>query len=325
MDVDGPRWGGSPHGGRPTDSSKRRPPDRKAGGPRAGGPGQPRRERLAGRRSAAAGDADPRRQRPPDREGGEADERLAGPHAIVEALQAGRALNRIWVADHLPPRVTGPVERLARERGVPVVRAPRARLDAMAPERHQGMVAAVAAAPLLNEGDLDEILDRSSAPFVLILDGIQDPRNLGAIVRVADAAGVDAIVTLRHGTPGLTATVARAAAGATSWVPVVRVANLARTIDKLKDRGLFVWAADPDASLPYTGCDLRGPVALVVGAEGRGVRPLVRARADGTVAIPMAGRVGSLNAAAAAAVLAFEVVRQRRAPGRDRGTGRSTD
>lgn len=241
------------------------------------------------------------------------DERLLGRHAVEEALTAGMSINRVMLADHLPPRLTVPLRNLARERNVPVSVVPRARLDALAGgEPHQGVLALVAAAPLLDEGDLDAIVARTPAPFLLLLDGIQDPRNLGAVLRVADAAGVHAVVTPRQGTPGVTATVARAAAGATAWVPVVRVTNLARTIERLKERGVFVWAAVPDAPDVYTHLQAVGPTALVVGAEGRGVRPLVRARSDGAVSIPMAGHVGSLNAATAVAVLAFEVARQRR-------------
>ena len=253
-----------------------------------------------------------RRAPPGDEPAGEG-ERLTGRHAVEEALKAGVALNRILVAEHLPARVAGLIRQMARERQVPVAVVPRARLDAiMGGEAHQGLVALVAAAPLLTEADLDNILDRAATPFVILLDGIQDPHNLGAILRVADATGASAVVVPRHGAPGVTATVARTSAGATAWVPVVRVTNLVQTIDRLKARGVFVWAADPEAAAPYTTLDALGPTALVVGAEGRGIRPLVRAHTDGVVAIPMAGRVASLNAATAAAVLAFEVARQRR-------------
>ncbi len=253
-----------------------------------------------------------RRARPGDEPSGE-DERLTGRHAVEEALHAGVALNRILVAEHLPVRVIERIRQLARERQVPVAVVPRARLEAMlGGEAHQGLVALVAAAPLLTEADLDGILDGAENPFVLLLDGIQDPHNLGAILRVADATGASAVVVPRHGAPGVTATVARTAAGATAWVPVVRVTNLVPMIDRLKARGMFVWGADPEATEPYTALDARGATALVVGAEGRGIRPLVKAHADGMVAIPMAGHVASLNAATAAAVLAFEVARQRR-------------
>ncbi len=253
-----------------------------------------------------------RRGRPGDDPGAE-DERLSGRHAVEEALKAGVALNRILVAEHLPVRVTERIRQLAHERQVPVAVVPRARLEAvMGGEAHQGMVALVAAAPLLTEADLDGMLDRAANPFLLLLDGIQDPHNLGAILRVADATGATAVVVPRHGAPGVTAAVARAAAGATAWVSVVRVTNMVQTMERLKARGVFVWAADPEAAQPYTALDARGPTALVVGAEGRGIRPLVKAHTDGVVAIPMAGHVGSLNAATAAAVLAFEVARQRR-------------
>jgi 23S rRNA (guanosine2251-2'-O)-methyltransferase len=202
---------------------------------------------------------------------------------------------------------------MARERRVPVSVVPRARLDALASGMtHQGVAAWPAAAPVYSESDIETILaGRDEPPFVLVLDGIQDPQNLGAILRVADGAGAALVVIPEHGGVGLTPTVERVSAGAASWVPVVRVVNLRRAVARLKALGLFVFAADPQAEQVYTDVDWRGPVALVVGNEGKGVRPVVRRECDGAVRLPMAGRLASLNAATAAAVLAFEVRRQR--------------
>lgn len=238
---------------------------------------------------------------------------LLGRHAVREALKAGRPLTRILLADSLRPAEADAFRAMARERHVPVSVVPRARLDALASGvSHQGVAAWPAAAPVHTEAEIETLLaTRDEPPFVLVLDDIQDPQNLGAILRVADGAGAALVVIPERRGAGLTPTVDRVSAGAASWVPVVRVVNLRRAIARLKAMGIFVWAADPAADRVYTDVDWRGPVALVVGNEGKGVRPVVRRECDGAVRLPMAGRLASLNAATAAAVLAFEVRRQR--------------
>lgn len=229
-----------------------------------------------------------------------------------EVLRAGRPVARIWLQAGPARGSLGEIAGLARERGVPVVEVPRAHLDRLtAGAVHQGVVAQVAAAPTWTWDRLEAHLTEVSEPFLLLLDRVQDPQNLGAILRVAEAAGADGVVIPQRGAPGLTGAVAKAAAGAAEWIPVARVANLAATVQALQRWGFFVFAAVPDGERAYFEVDWRGPVAVVIGGEGTGVRPLVVARCDGTVRIPMAGKVASLNAAAAAAVIAFEVRRQR--------------
>lgn len=238
---------------------------------------------------------------------------IYGRHPVREALKAGRPLSRILMQEGLAPESFGDILAAAKERRIPVSFVPKMKLDLLAESRpHQGVAALEGAAATLTEADLDDLLTAIvGPPFLLVLDGIQDPENLGAILRVADGAGVHGVIIPERGAVGLTPVVAKASAGATSWVPVVRVVNLSRAIDTLKNAGLFVWAAVPDGAVPYTAGDWTGPTALVLGGEGQGVRPLVVKHCDGTVFLPMQGRLASLNAATAAAVLAFEVGRQR--------------
>lgn len=236
-----------------------------------------------------------------------------GKHPIQEALRAGRPLSRILYAEDLNPRRFYDIQAMARAMRIPVAGVPRVKLDLMVPSQtHQGIVAYAAAAPTKTEADLEDLLAKGpQPPFVIILDGIQDPYNLGAIVRVADGAGASCVIIPVRGATGLTPIVDKASAGAVSWVPVVRVVNIARTINQLKAWGLFIWAATPEADTLYSQVDWTGPSGLVLGSEGRGIRPLVVARCDGGVKLPMAGRLASLNAATAAAILAFETRRQR--------------
>ncbi len=249
-----------------------------------------------------------RRPEPP------ASECLAGPHVVLEALRAGRRiLRRIWLARQTQGRTIGLILQLARERGVPVETRPRAELDRMARGvTHQGMLAEVGPFPYV---EAEEIVGRAlcarQAAFLLVLDGIQDPQNLGAILRSAEAAGVHGLIVPRDRAAGVTPASARAAAGATEHLAVGRVTNLGAFLDWVKTQGLWVVGADPAGECVLYEADLREPLALVIGAEGRGVRPLIQSRCDRRVRIPLVGKVGSLNAASAAAVCLFEVVRQR--------------
>ena len=203
----------------------------------------------------------------------------------------------------------------AREAGVRLVESDDARLTRLAgTARHQGVVAR--AAPLAPRHSLDEVLDEAAAPaLVLLLDGVTDPHNLGACLRVADGAGVHAVVAPRDHAVGLNATVAKVASGAAETVPYLMVTNLARTIGELKERGVAVVGTADDAPATIYEADLRGPTALVLGAEGRGLRQLTRRSCDALVRVPMAGAVESLNVSVAAGVCLFEAVRQRRATG----------
>ncbi|NMP22172.1 23S rRNA (guanosine(2251)-2'-O)-methyltransferase RlmB [Sulfobacillus harzensis] len=237
---------------------------------------------------------------------------LVGRHPVLEALRAERAITRLWLQEGLKEGSLREIVSLCRERHVPVTEVPKAFLDRLGGELpHQGVAAQVALKPTLSLDDLPEIIQALPTPMLYILDGIQDPHNVGAILRTADATGAAAVVIPERGAAGLTAVVAKASAGAMEYVPVVRVTNLSQAIDKIKQMGVFVYAADPEATALYTEVDWTGPVAVIIGAEGRGIRPLVKRRADGLIKLPMLGHVSSLNASNAAAVIGFEAVRQR--------------
>lgn len=240
---------------------------------------------------------------------------LVGRHPVREALRAERPISRIWVQEGASEGSLSEIKGLARTRGVPVHSLPRMRLDEVAGRLpHQGIVAFVAVRPLLSLEDVEELVKTADEPLVLILDGIQDPHNVGAILRVANAVAATAVIIPARGAAGLTPTVAKASAGAVEYVSVASVINIAQAISRLKQLGLFIFAADPAAPVLYHQVNWNGAIGLVIGSEGSGVRPLVRERCDGLVRLPMLGQVASLNAAAATAVVAFEVVRQRQNP-----------
>lgn len=239
-----------------------------------------------------------------------------GLHAVAALLEhePGR-VTRLWVlASRKDARLNRLVD-LARKRGVPINESTRVELDSLAEgARHQGVVAAYAgeSAPL-GEADLERLLDavQEGPALVLVLDGVQDPHNLGACLRTADAAGAHAVVAPRDRAVGLTPAVLKVASGAAESVPFVQVTNLARTLRALKDRGLKVVGAAGEAEQSVFAADLSGPLALVMCGEGGGLRRLTREQCDALVRIPMAGAVESLNVSVAAAVCLYEVVRQR--------------
>jgi len=243
---------------------------------------------------------------------GNSHELLYGLHAVREALRAGtRSLLRILVIRQ--DRQFADLVRLARSAKIPVHLEPRPVLDRLVPDgKHQGVIGLVAAKAY---ADQDEILDyahtRNEPPLVVILDGIEDPHNLGAVLRTAEAAGAHGVFVPDRRSVGLTGTVAKASAGALEHLRVGRAQNVSRLIEGLQAAGLWVYAVDLVASKPYTALDLRGPVALVFGGEGQGIRPGVIEKCDDRARIPMRGQVASLNVSAAAAIVLYEVVRQR--------------
>ncbi len=246
-----------------------------------------------------------------------AGDHAGGFHAVEAALGSGR-VRRLVVAEG---RGDGRLRRLlelAAERGVEVVRRPRRELDALVTGRHQGVVAeldgasAGGEASFRDEGELEAILDASAGPpLLLVLEGLTDPRNLGACLRSADGAGVDAVVVPRSRTTPLNAAARNVASGAAETVPVIAVANLARTLDWLRQRGLtLVGLAGEGEAAPWEQ-DLSGPLALLMGSEDKGLRRLSREACDVLVRLPMLGQVESLNVSVAAGVALYEVVRQR--------------
>ncbi len=230
-------------------------------------------------------------------------ETIYGVRPVIEALRSKRR----EVFEVLDAVGNGEVAEAAAASGVSVKKVPRARIEDLARGgAHQGVVATVGPYPY---SDLDEILSTPD-PLVVVLDGVTDPRNLGAVLRAADGAGASGVVIPKDRAVGVTAAAVKASAGASEHVPVARETNLRRAIDRMKAAGVWVYAAEVGGTT-YTGLDLAGPAALVLGSEGRGVRRLVREGCDGAISIPMLGAVGSLNVSVAAAVLLYEARRQR--------------
>lgn len=240
-------------------------------------------------------------------------DRLYGIHPILEALRsAERQIEGIYLQHGRKGREIDEVLSLARTKRITVDFRPREALDRLTgSSHHQGAVAMVAAKAYASLDDLLEAAARKEHPLVLILDGIEDPHNLGAILRTAEAAGVDGVIIPERRAIGLTATVAKTSAGAIEYLPVVRVVNLSQTIERLKKGNFWIYALDLKGEKNFRSLDYRGALALVIGGEGRGIRPLVAAHCDGRIHIPMMGRVASLNASVAAGILLYEVLRQR--------------
>lgn len=238
---------------------------------------------------------------------------IEGRIPVMEALRAGREINKLLVAKGAREGSIREVLGLARNAGVIVQEVDRTRLDSLAPGRnHQGVIAMVAAHEYV---DVDEILARAAEagqdPLVLVLDGIEDPQNLGSLLRTADAAGAHGVIIPERRAVGLTETVAKVSAGAVEYVPVARVTNIGRTLDELKERGLWVVGTHQDGRELYHEAKLTGPLAVVIGNEGKGIGRLVAEKCDFMVRLPMLGHVSSLNAAVAGAILIYEVRRQR--------------
>ncbi len=234
---------------------------------------------------------------------------IFGRNPIREAIRAGRPINKILLAGgELSPPLRE-IYKFARDTGIPVQQVDRAKLDKLSGGMaHQGIVAFTS---VREYADVDEILDRAGEnPFLVILDEINDPHNLGAILRSADAAGVNGVIIPKRRSAALTPTVARTSAGAVEYVPVARVANLARTIDMLKEKGIWIAGAHMEGQL-YWDAAMDGPLALIIGGEEKGLGRLIREKCDLLVRLPMLGRVNSLNASVAAALLCYEVLRQR--------------
>jgi 23S rRNA (guanosine2251-2'-O)-methyltransferase len=236
-----------------------------------------------------------------------------GPNAVLEALRAGkRPIEAITILESARPDRLKALLDLAREKRVPVHRVPRFDLGDV---RHQGVVARIAAARYADADDLLDQLESKIAtpdpPLALGLDGIEDPRNMGSILRTAECAGVHGVFIAERRAVGLTSVVAKVAAGALEYVPVARVTNLVRLIEQLKERNIWVVGAAGDAKQQYTDWDWKLPAAVFLGSEGHGLHRLVREHCDTLVRIPVAGRLESLNVSVAAAVLLYEARRQR--------------
>jgi 23S rRNA (guanosine2251-2'-O)-methyltransferase len=240
-------------------------------------------------------------------------DRLTGIHAVREALEANRALDSIVVAKGTHGTRIEELVRLARKLGIPVRFEERAQVDRVAGTReHQGVVAFVASAPATNFYDLLKPRTAGSPPGLLVLlDGVEDPQNLGAIVRTSLAAGAQGVVIPERRAAGLTDTVARASAGALAHLPVARVTNLSQAMEDMKEAGYWLVGLDERADQLHTSVDFKVPVGIVLGGEGKGLHALVRERCDFLVSIPTTGPVRALNVSVAAGIVLFEAVRQR--------------
>lgn len=241
-------------------------------------------------------------------------EKVYGVHAVEALLRHHpRRVKQVWLAEGRDdPRVQGLV-RLAGEARVRVGQCERREMDAWVEGVHQGVVAEVSPSQVWGDAMLEELLDRSeAAPLLLVLDGVTDPHNLGACLRTADAAGALAVIVPKDKSATLNATVRKVACGAAEVIPLVAVTNLARTLEKLRQRGLWVVGTAGEADKDIYDQDLTGPIVLVMGAEGKGMRRLTREHCDYLVRLPMAGSVSSLNVSVASGVCLFEALRQRR-------------
>ena len=238
---------------------------------------------------------------------------IEGRNALTEALRSGRTIDKVFIASGDTDKGLQRLAAQAKEAGAVVVPVDRRKLDTMSTTRsHQGVIALVAAKEYAS---IDEILqvaaDRGEAPLLVICDELSDPHNLGAILRSAECAGAHGVIIPKRRSVSLTATVAKASAGAVEYMKVARVTNINATIEELKKKGVWIFGTAAEGSIPMYQADLTIPAAIVIGSEGDGMSQLVRKNCDVTVHIPMAGKITSLNASAAATVLLYEAVRQR--------------
>lgn len=236
---------------------------------------------------------------------------IAGRNAVSEALRAGRSIDRVLVAKG--ERAGSIVALLAqcRDRGIPVKEVDSRKLDSLAGPHHQGIAAVAACKPYATLEDLFALAQqRNEPPFFIVCDELEDPHNLGAILRTAEATGVHGVIVPKRRSAGLTSAVYKASAGAVEYVPVARVSNITETLRELKKRGVWVYGLDMQGEL-WCSADLRGAFALVVGSEGKGISRLVREQCDFIVSLPMTGKISSLNASVACGVMLYEVARQR--------------
>lgn len=237
---------------------------------------------------------------------------IEGRNAVIEAFRSGKTIDRLYLLDGCQDGPVMTIRREAKKRDTMVKYVSRERLDQMSGTgKHQGVIAVAAAYEYAEVGDiLAAAREKGEAPFLFLLDNIEDPHNLGAIIRTANLAGAHGVIIPKNRAVGLTATVARTSAGALNYTPVARVTNLAKTIEDLKKEGIWFVCADMGGTTMYQ-LDLKGPIGLVIGNEGQGVGRLVQEKCDMTAAIPMKGDIDSLNASVAAGILAYEIVRQR--------------
>ncbi len=240
------------------------------------------------------------------------EEIIEGRNVVLEALKSGRPVDKIFVEDGCQDGPILTIKREAKKRDAIIKYVSKERLDQLSEnKKHQGVIAYIAAYEYSEVEDIMALAkEKGEEPFIILLDNIEDPHNLGAIIRTAHQAGAHGVIIPKNRAVGLTSTVARTSAGALNYIPVARVTNLRQTIDKLKKEGLWFVSADMDGDVMYKA-NLTGPIGLVIGSEGEGVSRLVKEHCDINARIPMKGQIDSLNASVAAGVLMYEIVRQR--------------
>lgn len=243
----------------------------------------------------------------------EAEGQLEGRNALTEALRSGRTIDKVFIASGETDRALQRLAAQAKEAGAVVVPVDRRKLDAMSTTHaHQGVIALAAAREYATLDDLlENAAGKGEAPLLVICDELTDPHNLGAILRSAECVGAHGVIIPKRRSVGLTATVAKASAGAVEYMPVARVTNINAAIADLKEKGVWIFGTAAEGSIPMYQADLTIPAAIVIGNEGSGMSPLVRKNCDVTVHIPMKGNISSLNASCAASVLLYEALRQR--------------
>lgn len=237
---------------------------------------------------------------------------IEGRNAVIEAFRSGKTIDKLYILDGCQDGPVMTIKREAKKQDTLIKYVTKERLDQMSGTgKHQGVIATAAAYEYAEVEDmLQAAKDKGEAPFLFLLDNIEDPHNLGAIIRTANLAGAHGVIIPKRRAVGLTATVAKTSAGAINYTPVAKVTNLSATIKELKERGIWFVCADMGGTEMYQ-LDLKGPIGLVIGSEGEGVSKLVRENCDFVASIPMKGDIDSLNASVAAGVLAYEIVRQR--------------
>ena len=253
-----------------------------------------------------------KRARPAEQDPG-ADGLIEGRNAVIEALRAGTSIDKIYLQKGETDRTLGHIASTAREKGIVVVDADKRKLDFMSrTHAHQGVIALASVREYVSVADiLNAAREKGEAPLIVVCDEISDPHNLGAIIRTAECAGAHGVIIPKRRSAGLTSVVGKTSAGAVSYIPVARVPNIAALLKELQKEGVWVFGTAAEGTTTLYDADLKGPAAIVIGSEGDGMTRLVREGCDFLVSIPMKGKISSLNASAAAAILLYEAVRQR--------------
>ncbi|MFC0525693.1 23S rRNA (guanosine(2251)-2'-O)-methyltransferase RlmB [Pontibacillus salicampi] len=240
------------------------------------------------------------------------EEWILGKNSVLEAIKSGRSINKVMVSEQMQAQASQQIHKQAKQNGVQVQKVPKKKIDQLVEGNHQGVIASVAA---YEYSEMEDIFQKAESqgeqPFIMILDEMEDPHNLGSILRTADAAGVHGVIIPKRRSVGLTGTVAKTSTGAIEYIPVVRVTNIARTIEELKEQQVWVVGTDAEGDEDFRRLEGDMAIALVIGSEGKGISRLVKEKCDWTVNLPMKGHVTSLNASVAASLLMYEIHRKR--------------